>query len=102
MLADWALGAAFALIATLIPYPLLATRFSARITKTIFNNTATCFTGILSCFWAPSNTERSMSMVRIRSLVRTLDHLIEKFDSYDAFTFYEVLIYETSERREVR
>lgn len=102
VLADWALGAAFALIATLIPYPLLATRFSARITKTIFNNTATCFTGILSCFWAPSNTERSMSMVRIRSLVRTLDHLIEKFDSYDAFTFYEVLIYETSERREVR
>lgn len=102
VLADWALGAAFALVATLIPYPMLATRFSAHITKIMFNNTATCFTGILSCFWAPSNTERSMSMVRIRSLVRTLDHLIEKFDSYDAFTFYEVLIYETSERREVR
>jgi hypothetical protein len=102
VLADWALGAAFALVATLIPYPMLATRFSAHITKVMFNNTATCFTGILSCFWAPSNTERSMSMVRIRSLVRTLDHLIEKFDSYDAFTFYEVLIYETSERREVR
>ncbi|KPA86897.1 hypothetical protein ABB37_00936 [Leptomonas pyrrhocoris] len=102
VLADWALGAAFALVSTLIPYPMLATRFSAHITKIMFKNTATCFTGILSCFWAPSNTERSMSMVRIRYLVRTLDHLIEKFDSYDAFTFYEVLIYETSERREVR
>ncbi|KPI84943.1 hypothetical protein ABL78_6010 [Leptomonas seymouri] len=102
VLADWAIGAAFALVATLIPYPMLASRLSARITEKMFRNTATCFTGILSCFWAPSNTERSMSMVRIRSLVRTLDHLIDKFDAHDAFTFYEVLIYETSERRELR
>lgn len=101
VLADWFLGAAFAVAATLVPYPLLATKASDRIAKSLFKITATCFTGILSCFWATSNTERTMAMVRIRHLVRSLDRLIDEFEANDIYTFYE-LFCETSERREAR
>lgn len=99
---DWLLGALFSLASTLIPYPELATSAAARLSTQTFKNTATCFAGILECFWAPSNTERSMFMVRIRYLVRSIDTVITQMESCDAFTQFELLIFEPYEEWLVR
>ncbi|CAD2215065.1 Fusaric acid resistance protein-like, putative [Angomonas deanei] len=99
---DWGFGALFAVAASLVPYPMLATHTCRKISKQVFMHSATAFTGILNCFWVATNTERSMAMVKVRFLVKTLDVLIDEFDKADVFTFYEVLVFERFERREVR
>ncbi|CCW70140.1 unnamed protein product [Phytomonas sp. Hart1] len=102
ILANWATGMACSTLTIMLPYPILAARDAVRTVERIFEDTATCFAGMLSCFWAENNTERSMFMVRIRYLVRSIDFLIEELETHNDHSFYEILIFDTYERYEVR
>ncbi|CCW65136.1 unnamed protein product [Phytomonas sp. EM1] len=102
ILGNWSTGVAFSMLTILLPYPVLAASDATRTLERILEDTSTCFDGMLSCFWAENNTERSMFMVHIRYLVRAIDFFIEEFETHNANSFYEILFFDTYERYEVR
>ncbi|ORC87539.1 uncharacterized protein TM35_000211450 [Trypanosoma theileri] len=102
LLIEWLVGALFAFAATLIPYPLLSTRSARSTNKRLFTNCATAFRGLLSCFWASSNIQRSMGMVRIRRVTSSIDTLLAKINQTEDFTVYEFIVFDSYEKREVR
>ncbi|EKF38815.1 hypothetical protein MOQ_000970 [Trypanosoma cruzi marinkellei] len=102
ILSNWLIGLLFGFAAILLPYPVLATRSAHSIIRRLFTNAGTAFRGLSTCFWAVSNTERSMGMVRIRHVTRSLDILLDKAKELEKLALYEFLFFENSERRKVR
>ncbi|EAN92476.1 hypothetical protein C3747_56g74 [Trypanosoma cruzi] len=102
LLLSWLIGLLFGFAAILLPYPVLATRSAHSIIRRLFTNAGTAFRGLSTCFWAVSNTERSMGMVRIRHVTRSLDILLDKAENVEKLALYEFLFFENYERRKVR
>ncbi|RNF18014.1 uncharacterized protein Tco025E_04673 [Trypanosoma conorhini] len=102
ILVHWLVGVLFGVASTLLPYPVLATRMAQSTSHRICVNAATAFRGLLTCFWAASNTSRSMGMVRIRHVTRSIDVLLDKLGGVEKLTFYEFLFFDSFERRKVR
>ncbi|KAG8346376.1 putative Fusaric acid resistance protein like [Trypanosoma vivax] len=102
LMVDWLIGALFAVGATLFPYPQLSTKLANKKMRFLHDNAVTAFRGLVACLWATTNLERSMMMIRVRYVMQLLDTLLDEMRDIETFAAYELIVFGSFEKRELR